>query len=257
MEETKEFLKKYWPYVVGGIVGLWLIMKYMGGSSSSSTSDYGAYLQAQTAASAQQAQLGLQSQMQQAQIDATTNAANQQFALQSKALDVSNNNNYATAFNNFQTTQAQMAQALGSSVGSVLGALNAPAITALQAGAYENSAALQAAGNVAAQSFLAQGQVSQGTSNMFGTAIANLGKLGQFNAPQPPGQLGSAVQTGIRAYAAYQTMGGSEAFNSATGNGLYGNNIQSSNTYGGSPGSSTGYNPVLTANQYSGYQGAQ
>jgi hypothetical protein len=259
MEETKEFLKKYWPYLLGGVIGLYIIMKYMG-SGSSSTSAAPAIASAGPDTSLQQAQLGLAAQAQQAQINAQAaqlqaqvNAANGQLTLQSQALDVQNSANYASAFNQFQNTQANMATAIGGAASQVVTALNQPAITALQAGAYENSAALQAAGNVAAQSFLAQGQVSQGTSAMFGKAISNLGSLGQFNAPQPPGPVGSAVNTGIRAYAAYQTMGGSEAFNSASGGGLYGNGGSSSSMFGGSPGQSTGYNPALNTSSLGTY----
>ena len=245
MEETTELLKKYWPYALGGVVGLYIILKYAGGSSSSGSSDYGAYLQAQTAASAQQAQLGLQAQMQQSQIDAQTTQANNQYALAQQSLDVQNSANYANAFNTFQNTQANMAQALGGAASQVIGALNAPAITALQAGALENSSALQAAGNVAAQSFLAQGQVSQGTSNMFGNAIKGLSGLGQFSAPQPPGPVTSAVGTAGRAVAAYYTMGGSEAFNAASNNSLYGSG--SSSLGGSSLGGSSYSNNLNTS----------
>jgi hypothetical protein len=202
VDDTKEFLKKYWPYVVGGIIGLWLILRYSGGGSSGgggADGAYAAYLQAQTAAAAQNAQLGMQQQAQQAQIN-----------LANKQLDVENNANYATAFNNFQTTQAQMAAALGGSVAQVVGALNNPAITAIQAAALENSAALQAAGNVAANSFLAQGTVSKGTSQMFSNAISSLGSLGNFSQPKQASKLSGYIDQGIRGYSAYASGGMSE-----------------------------------------------
>lgn len=229
MDDTKEFLKKYWPYIVGGIIGLWLILRYSGGGSSGgggADGAYSAYLQAQTAAAAQNAQLGMQQQAQQAQIN-----------LANKQLDVENNANYATAFNNFQTTQAQMANALGSSVSAVVGALNAPAITAMQSAAYENSAALQAAGNVAAQSFLTQGAISQGTSNMIGRAISSIGTIGTFpGQQQQKSKVSGYIDQGIRGYSAYMTGGMSEMGNGDSGSGSggssapgYTNQIDTSN----------------------------
>jgi len=241
VEETKEFLKKYWPYVIGGIVGLYIVMKYMGGSSSSSSTDpYSAYLQSQTALQGQ----NLQAQMQQAQIDANTNAQNAANTLAQNTLDVQNNANYATAFNNFQSTQAQMVTALGTGVSQVVTALNQPSITALQSAAYENSAALQAAGNVAASSFLAQGQIASGATSMFGSAISAIGKLGQFSAQQPAGPITGAINTGIKAYSAYATNGASTIGSGSTGN------------Y--SPGSQVYQLPNLGTNlgTYSGYQGS-
>lgn len=82
MDNVKDILKKYWPYIVGGIVGLYLIMRYSGGSSSSGGSDYGAFLQAQTAAAAQNANLQAQSNAQSAQLQAQSAAQNAALKLQ-------------------------------------------------------------------------------------------------------------------------------------------------------------------------------
>lgn len=237
MEETKEFLKKYWPYVIGGIVGLYIVLKYMGGSSSSSSSDpYTAYMTAQTQLQAQNAQIAAQQQ-----------SESDQVGLANAQINMQNNANYANAFNAFQTSQAAMASSLGTSVSQVITALNTPAITALQAGAIENSAALTAAGNVAANSFLAQGQVSQGTSNMFASALANLGKIGfSTTGQQPKSGFSQAVDSGVQAYAAYQTGGmstmmqnmnsspNSSFTSSPSGSFNYGINPNSIGTYGGS-----------------------
>lgn len=83
MNNAKEILKKYWPYIVGGIVGLYLIMRFSGGSSSSGgSSDYGAFLQAQTAAAAQNANLQAQSNAQNAALQLQRDQQNAQLAVQ-------------------------------------------------------------------------------------------------------------------------------------------------------------------------------
>lgn len=213
MDDVKDFVKKYWPYIVGAVVGLYIILKYSGGGSSgaASTGDngYAAFLQAQTAAGAQNAALQLQ-----AQTAADTNALNNkaldaQIRLNLEQLKVQDNKNYADAFNNFQATQSAMAGAIGSSTAQIIEALNAPSIMAMQAGAIENMAALEGAGNVAAASFQAQGNVvasSAQTAAMMASVLAgqteSIGQTGQKNT-----DWAGIINAGANAYSTYMTGG--------------------------------------------------
>ena len=265
MDNAKELLKKYWPYVVGGIVGLYLIMRFSGGSSSSGgSSDYGAFLQAQTAAAAQNANLQAQSNAQNAALKLQQDQQNAQLAVQQSqlslqqqaltgelalqttaladaraeaarknALDVSalnasvvrDNNTLelnrmsaqANAFNNFTTAQAAMAQSVGSSTAAVIDALNKPALVAMQSNAVENAASLQASANVAAASFLGQGDIVAANSSVAGGltgAIKGI-QLPNTNGAQQQGTVGKAIEYGGRATAAYYTGGMSEAARSS------------------------------------------
>lgn len=220
MDDVKDFVKKYWPYILGGVVGLYLILRYSAGSSASSSGDngYGAFLQAQSAAASQNAALQLQ-----AKTAADANALNNkaldaQIAFNTEQLKVTNNKNYADAFNNFQTSQAAMAGAIGSSTAQVIDALNKPAITAMAAGAQENSAALEAAGNVAANSFLAQGSVVGSSAQTAGQMASIFGAASQPVQQQKTDWAG-IINAGANAYSTYMTGG---LMNNGGGGGSYG-----------------------------------
>lgn len=214
MEDVKGFVKQYWPYILGAVVGLYLILRFSAGSSGGSSSGgdggYSAYLQAQTAAGAQNAALQLQANMAADKNALDTKALQAQIDINKAQLEVTQAKNYSDAFINFQTTQAAMATAIGGATAGVIDALNKPAITAMQAGAMENIAALEAAGNVAAQSFLSQGAVvassagtagamTEGLSNMMGM-IGNIGK-------KAPSRIPETIQAGANAYSTYMTGG--------------------------------------------------
>jgi hypothetical protein len=223
MDDVKEFVAKYWPYIVGGIVGLFLILRFSGGSSSGSSSGdggYGAFLQAQTAAGAQNAALQLQAQTANNQMALESKALQAKIDFDNAALQVQNNANYAVAFNDFQMTQAAMAQSIGSSTAAVIDALNAPSIMAMQTGAFENAAALEAAGVVAASSFATQGQIvatSSQTAGQMAQALQGVtSNVGNLEGPAPEGKWSQAVGLIGRAYGAYTTGGVSEAYRGST-----------------------------------------
>lgn len=233
MDDVKGFVKQYWPYIVGGIVGLYLILKFAGGGSSSASGDggYGAFLQAQTAAGAQNAALQMQMQAAADKNALDSKALDAQIAINNATLQVQKEKNYADAFNAFQNSQAAMAQSIGSSTANVIDALNAPSIAAMQAGAVENAAALEAAGNVAAASYLTQGQIVATSSTTAGQmaqaislATSSIGSLGQKKPTDWGGIAGAAAQ----AYGAYATGGASLAM------GGYGSNYYKGSTLGGS-----------------------
>jgi len=225
MDDVKGFVKKYWPYIVGGLIGLYLLLRYSSGGSSSGdggAGNYAAMLQAQSQAAQQAAALAAQTAAAQA-ADATNN----------KALDIANNKNYADAFNNFQLTQSEMAKSLGSSASQVIAALNTPAVTAMQASAVENAAALEAAGNVVANSFLAQGGVVASSNALAGSLAGTLGEALQGIAnigKKSPSQIPEAINAVANAYSAYATGGMSGAFG---GGGGYVNRDPNQSTLGG------------------------
>jgi len=220
MDDLKDILKKYWPYILGGIVGIYLILRYTGGGSASAGGgDYAAFLQAQSAAAQQNAAL----QAQQAQIDAQKQAVANQLQLDRDALNAAIAKDNATidlqkaavqaeAFNNFTTSQAAMAQSMGSSTAAVINALNAPALTAMQANAAENAAALNAAANAAAAGYLAQSEMVASGSNL-AAGIASAIQPIQFpgGGSQQEGKFSQALNLAGRGVAAYYTMGASEA----------------------------------------------
>lgn len=216
MDDIKAILKQYWPYIVGIVVGLYLILRYSAGGSSggssgsSGGSDYAAYMQAQTAAGQQNAALQIQSQMASDKNALDSRALDAQIAINLAGLEVQKAKNYSDAFNTFQGTQAAMAEAIGGSAAAVLDALNKPAITAMQAGAVENMAAMEAAGNVASQSLLAQGgvvsssaqtagQISQG----IGSALSMISNIGKKEKTDYAG----IINAGANAYSTYMTGG--------------------------------------------------
>lgn len=212
MDDVKGFVKQYWPYILGAIVGLYLILRFSSGGSSGGggSSDYGAYLQAQTAAGQQNAAIQAQVQMAADKNALDNRALDAQISMNIAALDVQKAKNYSDAFNTFQGTQATMAQAIGGSAAAVLDALNKPAITAMQAGALENMAALEAAGNVAGQSLLAQGGVVESSAQTAGQIAQGLGSalsmISQIGKKEPS-RIPETINAAANAYGTYMTGG--------------------------------------------------
>lgn len=217
MGDVKAIVKQYWPYILGGIVGIYLILRYAGGSSSSGSGDggYAAFLQAQTAAAQQNAQMQLQTNAQNAQLAMAQKQLDAQIASDAAKLEVQKAAVHAEAFNTFQTTQAAMAQAIGSSTAAVIGSLNNPAMIAMQANAAENAAALNAAANVAAASYMSQSNIIKGLSEISGAAFGAIPQIqmpgsGGFYA-SPDSKWSQGLNLVGRGVAAYYTGGMSEA----------------------------------------------
>lgn len=156
MNDLPEMLKKNWPYVVGGIIGLYLVWRFMSGGSASG-GDGG--LSAYYAAQAQQQAAAQSAAAQAAQIQAEKDIAQQQYDLGLKQLQISGQTEYLKS-------QAQMAQAVGDSAAKLVGSLYTPTIAAMQSAAYENAAALTAASQVAAAGFISQQGTVQATSDV-------------------------------------------------------------------------------------------
>lgn len=210
MDDVKGFLKKYWPYIVGAIVGLYILLRYSSGGSSASggSTDYAAFMNAQTQASSQNAALQGQLASVAAQQALDRDKLNAQIAYDNKDLDIKKNAVAADAFNAFQNSQAAMAQSLGTSASTIINALNTPAITAMSAGAIENAAALEAAGMVAANSFNAQGGMVASTNNAVGQIGSIMGNIMQsMMQPEQKTDWAAMINAGANAYSAYATGG--------------------------------------------------
>jgi hypothetical protein len=153
--EMPEPVRKYWPYALGGVVGLVLILKLRGSGSSTAVDPTAAYLAQQNAAGLQYANAQLAATGQAAQIAAQQDATDKAFAIQTAqiaAVSAANNNSAQAAF---VSSQASMAQAIGSAASGVIQALNQPAIMAINSATTENQAALAAAASAANTGFLA------------------------------------------------------------------------------------------------------
>ena len=162
-----EALKKYWPYIVGAIVGLYLISKYMGGSSSSGSTDYASFLNAQNAAAAQAAQIGIAQQ----QLQNQTDLQNAQIQLASQAEQDAAQATYMQA-------QGQLASQVTAASSGVIAALYQPAITAINAAGVYNGQVAQAAAQVAVGGFQSQASMIQSESQTLQAAAQGLNTFG-------------------------------------------------------------------------------
>lgn len=186
MEDTKTLVKQYWPYIIGAIAGLYLILKFFPSSNSNSqATDYATLMAAQSQAAGQAAQIGL---AQQSQSDQT--------ALASKSLDVQSQ---ATQI----AGQASLAQSAAAGTSTILAALYAPAITAINASTAENAATVNAAAITAAAGFKSQSDIVVGTNNSL-QAMAQAvntwsGVASALPASQPHQSIGSQVAQVVNA----------------------------------------------------------
>lgn len=199
MGDAGELLKKYWPWAVGGVVGLLLISRYMGGGSQASgDSSLAAFYQAQASASAQQ-QANAAAQM---QAQTNRDVAMASIDLQREQVRASSESQYLAA-------QANMALAVGQSASGTIAALYAPSIAALNAAGYENAAALQAGATVAAAGLTAQGAATAAV----GEALKGYGAVANAVSSMPASNqggsnswvdlatLGVSAYTGVPLYA--------------------------------------------------------
>lgn len=168
--DVPEPVKKYWPYMLGGVVGLYVIVKMSGGSSSSGgSSDYASLLAAQSAASTQNAAIGAQQEA------ARADRAMQQQAIQAAQAIESAKVSSAAAVSLMQA-QGQVAKDVGSAASGIIGALQAPSIAAINANAAENVSTMESAAAAQIASYAATTQhiasVAEG-SKTYAMAIAD------------------------------------------------------------------------------------
>lgn len=156
MDDVKDFAKKYWPYIVGALVVLWLLMR-SGGNSGGGGSNVAGLYAAQAGSAAQMAGINAQARAQEAALAAQERDSNRQYELQSRALDTARQKGLMEA-------QAQTAMAAGATAKGVLEGLYAPQIAAMQMAGYENAEVIRAAAGVAAAGFGAQAGMIDSTS---------------------------------------------------------------------------------------------
>lgn len=156
MDDVKDFAKKYWPYILGGIIALWFLMRGSGGGNSGGSNVAGLYA-AQAGASSQMAAINAQARMQEAELAARAKESDRNYELQSRALETARQKGLMEA-------QAQTAMAAGATAKGVLEGLYAPQIAAMQMAGYENAEVIRAAAGVAAAGFGAQADMIDSTS---------------------------------------------------------------------------------------------
>lgn len=200
MDDVQGFLKKNWMYVVGALVGLYLVYRFMAGGSGGGDaySGYASFVNAQNQAGLQQAQIAAQSAAQQASIAAAADKANKEYELGKLQVQ-------ASAQTAFLQSQAQMAQAVGQAASGVIGALYQPTIAAMQSAAYENAAALQAGAQVAGAGFVSQASMVQSTSNVTQSVAQGLNSWGSVG--QGAGYILSGPTTGQQLIGAGTALG--------------------------------------------------
>lgn len=208
-------VKRHWPIAVGIVGGVLLIAWYRRRQSANgATSDYGAYgaiLAQQSAAGGAAAQLSYQTR----QLELQAAAAERQDRI--------------AAMN----AQANTAGELAAGFGTIVGALNAPTVAAINAGAAENVATIHSAVAAAVGGFETQAnmtyaaaQAAQGyaaglasqTASILGaiqssmSGMAAINKTSQPNQQfQDPNNLGNALDFAGKALGAYYTGGASLA----------------------------------------------
>lgn len=155
--DIPEPVKKYWPYMLGGVIGLYAIMRISGGSSNSGMSGadaaYAAFMASQTQAGQQQMAAAAQSQQ---------TAAARDVAL--ATLDSQNLQSNNASQSAFLAAQADLASSVGQSAAGIIAALNQPAITAINNSTSVNEAALKSAADAATSAYLAQAHMVQSAS---------------------------------------------------------------------------------------------
>jgi hypothetical protein len=182
---TAEKLKKFSPWIIGGVVGLFVLYKYAGGGSSGGT-DYAAYYAAQ---SAQNAQAGA-------------------LQLQNKQLDA------AIASQNMQNQTAQIgavgssAATIASGIAQVIAAQSILPAQAMNAASQSNQIALASAASVAGRSFDALPGMFSGIGDIIGAGYSPFGMYGASLV---------GLQSGVNAAGAAAVNGVASSANSAVG----------------------------------------
>lgn len=165
--ELKEGLRKYWPWALGGVVGIYIVSKYMGGTSA--TSNAGSSYAAQLAAQSQQSAATTLGMAQiQAQSDAGNQAAN--IAMAKLAADTSAQTASETiAYNN---SVASVAAGAGSAIAQVIQAQSLLPATAINSAMAQNQTTLTASASTAIAGINALPQIDNALTSAMNGAIS-------------------------------------------------------------------------------------
>lgn len=189
MDDLKEGIKKYWPFLLGGLIAIYLLMRAgSSNSASSGSSDYAAYLAAQS----QQAIAGQTAQAQQAQID----VANRSLDLQQQAQNEAAQTNYLTA-------QGGIIQAIGDMSGKLATALYQPALVAISSASQDNQAALATAAGVAVGGYQSEANMLNTSASSIQSVSQAVASMSNINVPQRTSPFETLMQSATRLGTAY------------------------------------------------------
>lgn len=217
MSDTTEAIKKYWPWVAGGVVGLILITKMRGGSSGSADPLAAAYA-AQQQYAMQNAALGQQAKAQEqayqlglATINGQLSSAMAQMDAQKAVALADIGRQQMTdqamiagqtmvgslqAQANYTLAQGQAGLAAAQGASLMMAQLQAPAIAGINASANENIAAMNAAGAISVAGFGSLANMIQSSSGAavgMSTALAGTNLAQSASIASMSGSLGNQI----------------------------------------------------------------
>lgn len=163
--ETKVFVKQHWVLLLGGAIGLYVVFKYMGNSSSNSTNTTDQTTAALYAQSSQYNAASANAALQQ------QNLANQ-YDLANKSLEVQNaQGNNATQVAWLQA-QGDAAMKTASASAQLISSMNAPAVQAISSSGQVTMAGLAHSASVANAATASQTAAVTAAANVINTAAA-------------------------------------------------------------------------------------
>lgn len=169
MADVQDFIKKYWPYILGGVVGLYLLSRQTGSGQPQTVvlggggmSDAAYMAQAQMASIEAQSAIDRQMlQMQQTQMDREHTLNLSALEAQTRAASDANLTNYLAA-------QGAASQGVAQAASGVIAALTAPSIAAINSSTQENAHALMAASQAAGDAYKSIAQINLAASEVAG-----------------------------------------------------------------------------------------
>ncbi len=169
MADIQDTLKKYWPYLLGGAVGIYFLMGRSSNStpqqvvlSSGGMSDAAYMAQAQIRAAESQAATEKEYLRMQEE------AAIRDYNLQVTALDAQTRSAADANLANYLLAQGSAAQGVAQAASGVIASLTAPSIAAINATSAENAYALQSAAAAAAAGYTAISNINLAASDVAG-----------------------------------------------------------------------------------------
>lgn len=169
MGDLQDFIKKYWPYILGGVAGIYLLTRQTSSTQPQTVvlggggmSDAAYMAQAQLASIEAQSAIDRQMlQMQQTQFDREHALNLSSLEAQTRAASDANLTNYLAA-------QGAASQGVAQAASGVIASLTAPAIAAINSTAQENAYALMAASQAAGDAYKSIAQINLAASEVAG-----------------------------------------------------------------------------------------
>jgi hypothetical protein len=164
--------------VLGGVVGLYVVSRFMGGGSGGS--DMSGYFAAQAQASAANNQVNAQLSAQSMQFAAQKYNTDLQYALESQKIESAQNIANLNGINAYNESIGNMALKGASAAAEIVGAYLALPASAINAASAENQAALSAAAKVAATGIAATPANLSGAADLLQAAYKPLDYVGKI-----------------------------------------------------------------------------